>query len=203
MEIVEKALSALTETERKIIEEYLRTRAPPKEISKKLGVSVRTVYKALYKYRKILREEGHDVSHLYLVSVRSRSYGNGRQKIAARSSERQREIDIEWLKEEVKKIVEDYLSSLDGQHDGRKTLEKVPLSDTESVRLLSRIIDLLEEINRNLILLREQIIMFNGASEAFSTKHGSTCLDAQMVESHLPSYAQDNPWLEVLSSRKA
>jgi len=45
----------LTETERRIIEIYLSEEKPlkAKEIAERLGVSVRTVYKALYKFRKM------------------------------------------------------------------------------------------------------------------------------------------------------
>jgi len=202
LEIVEKALATLTKTERRIVEEYLKTRASPKEISRKLGVSVRTVYKALYKYRKTLREEGHDVSHLYLVSARSRSYGNGRRRGSASPPEKKCEVNIEWLREEVRKIIEDYLSSLNGQHDGGRTPDKVPLDNVESAKLLSRIISLLEEINRNLVLLREQITLFSGASETFSLNRENAHPSVQAVNGCLPSYARDNPWLEVLSSRR-
>ncbi len=45
----------LTYTERMIVAKYLSSNPPPKakEIARELGVSVKTVYKALYKYRKL------------------------------------------------------------------------------------------------------------------------------------------------------
>lgn len=50
----------LTRTERMIIAEYLSRNPPPraKDLAAELGVSVKTVYKALYKYRKMMSLEG-------------------------------------------------------------------------------------------------------------------------------------------------
>ena len=47
------ALTELTATEKKAVREYLAG-LKPKEIAAKLGISVRTVYKALWKYRKAI-----------------------------------------------------------------------------------------------------------------------------------------------------
>jgi len=48
-------VEGLTRTESLIVEKYLSRTPPPKakELAAELGVSVKTVYKALYKYRKL------------------------------------------------------------------------------------------------------------------------------------------------------
>ena len=48
----------LTSTEEKVIREY-ELGLKPKEIAAKLNISVKTVYKALWKYRKIKGMRGH------------------------------------------------------------------------------------------------------------------------------------------------
>lgn len=53
-------VSGLTRTESLIVAAYMSRDPPPKakELASRLGVSVRTVYKAIYKYRRICRELG-------------------------------------------------------------------------------------------------------------------------------------------------
>lgn len=52
-------MDGLTQTERIIVAEYISRVPPPKakELAAELGVSVKTVYKALYKYRKMKKDD--------------------------------------------------------------------------------------------------------------------------------------------------
>lgn len=72
-----EGVSGLTRTESLIVAAYMSRDPPPKakELASQLGVSVRTVYKALYKYRKLCRELGIKPPAAY----KRRSSGSGSQ----------------------------------------------------------------------------------------------------------------------------
>jgi len=197
--IVEEALSELTETEKRIVTEFMKTKLPAKELAKKLNVSVRTVYKALYKYRRALKKRGIDVRNLYLLSSRN-SKSKAKPAPKPEVSEQQNQVqsiegmsvDIAWLRSEIKKIVMEYVQELGSV--------RAPANDTQekTLALMQRMIALLEEINKNLIALNRALersrVMVRRA------KPQSVRLEIPL-DSSLPTFVQGNPWIEVLASR--
>ena len=197
--IVEEALSELTETEKRIVTEFMKTKLPAKELAKKLNVSVRTVYKALYKYRRALKKRGIDVRNLYLLSSRN-SKSKAKPAPKPEVSEQQNQVqsiegmsvDIAWLRSEIKKIVMEYVQELGSV--------RAPANDTQekTLALMQRMITLLEEINKNLIALNRALersrVMVRRA------KPQSVRLEIPL-DSSLPTFVQGNPWIEVLASR--
>ena len=197
--IVEEALSELTETEKRIVTEFMKTKLPAKELAKKLNVSVRTVYKALYKYRRALKKRGIDVRNLYLLSSRN-SKSKAKPAPKPEVSEQQNQVqsiegmsvDIAWLRSEIKKIVMEYVQELGSvRAQANDTQEK-------TLALMQRMIALLEEINKNLIALNRALersrVMVRRA------KPQSVRLEIPL-DSSLPTFVQGNPWIEVLASR--
>ncbi len=210
--IEREALECLTETERKIVMEYLKTKAAPKVISENLGVSVRTVYKALYKYRKALKERGLDVTHLYLTNSRNgRNRCNGNGKASAIQVARTHSVSgnlachvpIEWLREEVRKLVEEYLNSLDGNRGYVRTGNES--TDGRELELLEAMVSLLREINKNLLSIRQLLAeqgSFLASNQTVITTTHKLAAATNEDSGDLPSFVRDNPWINVLSSRR-
>ena len=65
MKVSRDVVSRLTVTERRIVEYFAKHGGSAREIADALGVSERTVYKALYRYRRIARSLGVDASGFY------------------------------------------------------------------------------------------------------------------------------------------
>ncbi|MCD6369656.1 MAG: sigma-70 region 4 domain-containing protein [Thermoproteales archaeon] len=133
----EKLLARLTETERKAVKEYLNG-LKPKEIASKLGISVRTVYKALWKYRKI----------------------SGEKVVRAKR---------------------------------RRIVEPSPTVN----RLFSDLIRVLSELNATLIELNRNIGRLANLLEARDITRSTV----KRIDAQLPSFLQENPWIEVLRMR--
>jgi len=63
--LFEDVLRRLTPTERRVVEYFASNGGSAREIAGALGISERTVYKALYRYRRIAESLGYDASEFY------------------------------------------------------------------------------------------------------------------------------------------
>jgi len=188
---LERALAGLTATERRIVQEYLQG-SEPKEISEKLGVSVRTVYKALYKYRRNLREMGlEEVAEKLKVRSR-RMLRRAKANSAASEGCSGGGGSLEGaLAKVLLEALSGYLSARphgEGGLDGRELYA------------------LLRELNENIAMLRgavarlsEEIAMLRGCLTSASAPPESGARAER--SSGVPSYLLDNPWVEVLRMR--
>ncbi|RLF06768.1 MAG: hypothetical protein DRK00_00615 [Thermoprotei archaeon] len=154
-----EGMSGLTKTESLIVAAYMSRNPPPKakELASQLGVSVRTVYKALYKYRKLCRELGIEP----LTVSRRRS---------ARSISQLEEV----VAEEVRRWLSEVLSG------------PSPSALLSELSALRRSIEKLNESIDKLIKLLEAPNVRNSEEDQLG----------------LPSFVRDNPWLEVLRSKR-
>lgn len=186
-------LSGLTATERRVVEYYSERGGKAKDIAMALGISERTVYKALYKYRKLLRERGYDVSGLYLrrqiqqPPVAPKNITEELAKVIKHSL-------IPVIIEEVRKAVSAELK--------RIMLAGSPSEEADDAGRLARS---MERLNTSINRLNENIVKLSniirehdsrGAGEGVLFSGGENDSEAQ-----LPSYVVDNPWMEVLRFR--
>ena len=195
----EEILSALTETERRIVEAYLQHRGRARDLARALGVSERTVYKALYKYRKLARERGIDPSAFYLRG------GGAHQLEAARGGAIQLAYDIEYLKRELLAelipVIEDavkqaVVSTLRGAHPAPQhtaAKDAIYIASDQINRLIASI----ERLNDSIVKFNMAISSLHSYSLASSATRGTWQTTTQ--DGSLPSFVIDNPWLEVLS----
>lgn len=164
-------------TERQIIEYYLKG-LRPREIAERLGCSIRTVYKATYKYRRWLREKGelekpHTIP-LYRHSALLKEQNGGVNLVlphfvAIPSAEIYEFIN--YIKELVNVIKElNYvLSTLKNSIERlQASLDKMEYRPSSYTKVMNAD-DLRPSIGKNL--------------------------------PPLPSYLKDNPWVEILSRR--
>lgn len=175
----------LTDTEKAIVKEYLNGLAP-KEIAEKLKVSIKTVYKALSKYRKIQREKGQ------AVESRPKSITSKGGEIL---------VNEEMLLRVLAKIIAEAFKELHLKNTVE--VEYVKHAETKSqidievlhalVKELSNLTEQLRELNKNLRSLRYIIKI----SELPTREEGAP---ETKVET-LPSYLRENPWVEVLKRR--
>ncbi len=201
MQALDEALSELTETERRIVIYYLETKFQPKQLADSLNVSVRTVYKALYKYRKALKKRGIDPSELYLLRKSSRKSS---KSDSASVVDVKDEIvtDPEKIKKIVKEVVEEYLEDIGileskGSTNTGKEQRSFNLNVDQSK--VEEIISLLKEINRNLQELCRELTR---NPPPVRTERLKQVVSARNSSLELPSFVENNPWLEVLSLRK-
>ena len=192
LQALDEALSELTETERRIVIQYLKTRFQPKRLAESLNVSVRTVYKALYKYRKALRKRGIDPSELYLAKKSSDSAGPVAGEVA---------LDTEKIRDIVKEIVEEHLEKLGilGVEESSGTEKQAADSIETYLNKVEEVIYLLKEINRNIQELRREL---SSIAKPIRTEGIKQKVGVGEDSYQLPSFIENNPWLEVLSLRK-
>lgn len=198
-------MSALTETERKIVSTYLQHRGKARDIAHTLGVSERTVYKALYKYRKLARERGIDPSAFYLresASYRPSNIYSGSQSIAPILDGIKHEIIAELvpvIEEAVRQAIKRSLeSTLFKQREEVLAAFSTPNHARGDSDQVARLISSIERLNENLVRF----------SQALTNIYSGNAVHAQQRswaprthDDSLPSFVVDNPWLEVLSQR--
>lgn len=195
--MLNEALSELTETERRIVIYYLETRLQPKQLAESLNVSVRTVYKALYKYRKALKKRGIDPSELYLLKKPAKQ-----DSILQTTDKEATAVDLEKIRSMVREIVEEHLAKLGIlENEKSNNIGKGSPDPNEKVYLskIDEVIYLLREINRNIQELQREL---SRASTPIRTERLKRIVSVRDGRVELPSFVENNPWLEVLSLRK-
>ncbi len=195
------AFTGLTSTEKEIVGEYLKG-SMPAEISRKMGVSIRTVYKALYKYRRNLRKMGlHDEAEKLKVRTRKRKINIEQQKkayLAQKSIELEQSSSVqnilpvtsnldEMLSKAVYTAVYDIVKEL-LMNSRNRSSENL---DNAIVAVLKEISEEIRGIKSILMDLSKKI---NINIEDF-TKSASVNVNEDL------SFLNDNPWLEVLRTR--
>jgi len=176
----------LTDTEKAIVKEYLNGLSP-REIAEKLKVSIKTVYKALSKYRKLQREKGlRTQTQVAATSTPS--------TVTAEAS-----ISEEALLKVLAKILAEAFKEI--QTKPSITVEK-PTAQPANAELLSALIkeianlaEQIKELNKNLRSLRYMIKI----SELPTREEIVASYTPE--EETLPSYLRENPWIEVLRKR--
>lgn len=203
----EEILSALTETERKIVDAYLKHRGKARDLARMLGVSERTVYKALYKYRKLAKEHGVDPSAFYLRGGGPSSFPESPHESSHRSAlsleELKRELIAELIpvieeavSQTLKKSLEGFL--LSGRGQGVNAYTSSPVFRGGDSDQITRLILSIEKLNENISKFTEALSdRYYSSTAAMRPQHFS----ATIRDSSLPSFAVDNPWLEVLSRK--
>lgn len=184
----------LTATERRIVEEYLGGHEP-KEISQKLGVSIRTVYKALYKYRKNLRDMGLE-EKAELLKVRKR-----RKSISASAN-----INERFSSKHTGKPIEDALvkalaSIVYGHILSTTNQQASPLTEAITEELCSLLRELNKSVNELRVALNrlsEEVALLR---ERLSEVPHQISYSVEETKHPIPSYLLDNPWVEVLKMR--
>ena len=92
-ELPKEVLDLLTSTEKKIVRDYILKGGTPKDVASRLNVSVRTVYKALYKLRKGLKERGFSPDDFYISRGKTRIKEKNRELVTQKTKKRE-VIDI-------------------------------------------------------------------------------------------------------------
>ncbi|AKG38920.1 MAG: helix-turn-helix transcriptional regulator [Infirmifilum sp.] len=211
---LEVIMGDLTDTERKIVEFFIKQGGTAREIASSLNVSERTVYKALYKYRKIAREKGIDPSAFYL---------RGTIQVPARSSNSSPVIQpdhIELLKKELLKELAEILEK--SVHEAvLSAFEELSLASSATLRRSSpmrtpqlnseepditiyrRLAENLERLNYNIEKLSIKLENLNGGqlTQKISYLQYSTGDNNHGNNEMLPSFVQNNPWIEVLQKK--
>ena len=159
MKVSRDVVSRLTVTERRIVEYFAKHGGSAREIADALGVSERTVYKALYRYRRIARSLGVDASGFYF---------RNRGEVAASPVSRGKAGE-----------------------------------EGEVVALLRRILLELERLNRNVERLCGGGRSVGGRVAERVERVEEAVSVAAEGGAGLPSFANGNPWLGVLSRRKS
>uniref|UniRef100_A0A7J3X7W7 RNA polymerase sigma factor 70 region 4 type 2 domain-containing protein n=1 Tax=Thermofilum pendens TaxID=2269 RepID=A0A7J3X7W7_THEPE len=207
----EELLSDLTDTERRIVEAYLRYGGRAKDIASLLGVSERTVYKALYKYRKLAREKGLDASAFYLRGGSLGALPRFESQQPRLRQARSQGVDVEELKREILEalipVVEEAVRRgleralvLGGW--GRGVASRSELDS--STALLARLAEGIERLNENIVKLNHAL-MSSGQARAYGVPAPAPPQPAREAggdrENGLPSFVVGNPWVELLSKR--
>lgn len=220
MELVSEALDRLTDTERRIVEAYAERGGSAKELAALLGVSERTVYKALYRYRRLVKDMGLDPSKFYLrSSLASSAKGDGNSGSTAFTETKDiiEEIrkavlrDIKRIVEEsVKEALREVLASERGLASPQ-ALENTSISgnsDVVSERLvvlMERLALGIDNLNKNIEKLSAKI---DNISERTIIRQRKVRWELRESDGNdgkagLPSYVIDNPWIEVLARSSA
>lgn len=219
MELIPEVLSKLTDTEKKIVTTYAKRGGSAKELAAILGVSERTVYKALYKYRKIAKNLGIDPSRFYLRQNLALSSSDN-DKLGQGSINSKSIIDEirDAILRDVKRIVEESVkealrevlaSQITGYNvDTELSAKSIARSDptnhaTEKLAmLLERLSYGIDKLNRNIEILSSKIDTFRYMGPSKNTEENSNGKNVgRETLRNLPSYVVDNPWLEVLSRK--
>ncbi len=174
MKIHSDVMKHLTLTERRVVEYFAEHGGSAKEIAEALNISERTVYKALYKYRRVASKLGLDASNFSfrrrVASVPSPSLATQGRSVTADK-------------------YQGYVSE-----SNKPSVNNIECK--EIVSLLRRILVELERVNNNL----EKIASSN---RGLRKPLGESVVETPSTggEEGLPSFASNNPWLRVLSGR--
>lgn len=227
-------LDELTDTERRIVEYFLNKSTGGRDITARdiasaLNVSERTVYKALYKYRKLAREHGLDPSVFYLRGTPQFALPREVPRLESPNAHRldtlheTRAVELELLekmKREIvseltlvlEKLVRDAVVSaiedsllLAGSRRGVNTLNlglPQSISGSDTV-LVKKLVENLEKLNYNIEHLSRKLERAHGPGDRGASHYISVgANDAVEGDSALPSFVRNNPWIEVLQKKR-
>jgi len=167
-----------SETEKQIINYYLKGMRP-KEIAELLGCSVRTVYKATYKYRRWLRNTQQLSTSPTITRSKFPEIANTNSDILASSHAH----FIAIPSAEVYELV-NYLREL--------------------VTLIKDLSKSISELNLNIERLYDSLAKSHLANfEETEVTYLSGAPLTYHDNDPLPSYLKDNPWIDILSKRNA
>jgi Sigma-70, region 4. len=162
---LKEIISNLTDTEKRIIETYIQKGGSAKEIASMLNVSERTVYKALYKYRKAALEMGIDPSNFYLRKTVVSSAPQ-KQSISPDVIEEMKEqllaeitrIIEESIQKSLRGVLEEILSEQKASLSLRKDEPKnMALQESQLEYVFLRLSETLEKLNANIEKLNQKI----------------------------------------------
>jgi len=184
----------LTNTERKIVLAYLEKRRRAKDIAQALGVSPRTVYKALYKYRLNLKALGLTLD---AVSENAESVSNRKTEKSLLLDSRATESIFlkEALMEEIRKVVKETLSSMFGIYPYQQNLQFI--HDKVLIEALNKLEQKIEKLSQSI----EKLTITISNMDTGDKMEKASIEDGDFTESIVPSFVQGNPWLTVLRSR--
>ncbi len=217
---IEKILSGLTDTERRIVEYFLRNGGSAKDIASALNVSERTVYKALYKYRKLARENGIDPSAFYLRgTLQPAPLPSARESVVTPGYEQRYVIDrikkeileeiTEVLERSVREAVLSAFEELLIASEPRLKPVTAPKytaileNSGYSVTLLEKLVENLERLNHNFESLSKKLELIQRANTTYTGSQQPTVLEKSPspLDDAMPSFVKDNPWIEVLQRK--
>lgn len=211
---IESLLRDLTDTERRIVEFFLKNGGSARDIAEALNVSERTVYKALYKYRKIAREKGLDPSAFYLrgtLQLPSPSPNNP-PPLPSEAIENLKKELLKELSEVLERSIRESILSVFEEISAASSLRynQVPtvkpsqsiIEDSETL-LFRRLTENLERLNYNIerLTLRLETLPSDMITSKMVSVHQRS-EDNSASRNTLPSFVQDNPWIEVLQKKK-
>jgi transposase len=203
---LKEIISNLTDTEKRIIETYIQKGGSAKEIASMLNVSERTVYKALYKYRKAALEMGIDPSNFYLRKTVVSSAPQ-KQSISPDVIEEMKEqllVEItriieESIQKSLRGVLEEFLSEQKASLSLRKDEPKnMALQESQLEYVFLRLSETLEKLNANIEKLNQKIDKLD-VPRQFSGNSSAWSRETYTVETSLPSFVQGNPWIDILS----
>ncbi|MEZ0345495.1 MAG: sigma factor-like helix-turn-helix DNA-binding protein [Infirmifilum sp.] len=212
---IEAIMRELTDTERRIVEFFLRQGGSAREIASALNVSERTVYKALYKYRKLARENGLDPSAFYLRGTLQLQTAPPpeRAPIQPDVMESLKKDILREVTEILEKSVHEAVLSAFEELFAASNLRyrplptpppyKNPLENVDHV-VITRLVENLERLNYNFETLARKLDHLQSFDTAQRTGHSQVQVgdNGYSGENVLPSFVQNNPWIEVLQKRK-
>ena len=180
-----------TETEKQILQYYLRGLAP-KQVAEVVKCSVNTVYKAIYKYRRALRE-GIPKEELHrMIGVEAAGPASASPASAGPMTPLGTPQPA-MPQPAYPPMILSPVFALPAQPQ--------PLLDQSQLRELTsalrEIASLLAEIRAELQALRASLPV-RSASPPLKAEPP---YEHEFAPSELPSYLRDNPWLEILASR--
>ncbi|MCD6509666.1 MAG: helix-turn-helix domain-containing protein [Thermoprotei archaeon] len=169
-------LPHFTTTERYILLHYL-SGLSPKKTAEAVGCSVKTVYKAIYKYRKALREGfSEDELRLILSSPPRRSRSRVQPMLMPSV------LTLPWAElMSLSSVIKELMMSIRSLNESISHIRK----ELTNLRLM------LADIEASLNLLMEK----EECARSTINEHKI------VVQKDLPSYLVDNPWLEILAAR--
>ncbi|OYT32287.1 MAG: hypothetical protein B6U94_00420 [Thermofilum sp. ex4484_79] len=200
-----EVLSEMTKTEQRIISYYLENGGSAKSIAKALGVSERTVYKALYLFRRKLRERGIDTSKLYLRSTtEARSIHPNKSELRCEGKDLEEIISkriLPIILEQVRMVLHEELRKIFAKKKmlTDKSGFKINFEKVNEESLLSALSSLnrsIQELNRNILHLVSLLDKNDFLSEDNEIGTAPTA-------KALPSFIRGNPWMEVLRTKNS
>ena len=202
-------ISNLTNTEKKIVETYIQKGGSAKEIASLLNVSERTVYKALYKYRKAALEMGIDPSHFYLRKTVA-STAPVKQSISPDVIEELKEQLVAEITQRIEASIQKTLKSLLEEvlleqrasvALRKEEFEAKPVQGVQHEYVFLKLSETLEKLNINIEKLGQKLDRLD-APKYHVSNSGTWNQDTYVAEPSLPSFVQGNPWIEILSRQR-